>query len=68
MAGLFGIKQPSLPAPVPVVNEADTQNRINNALEARLQTGGSTADQVSASGGLMAPQAAPRQPTLTGLN
>lgn len=63
MSGLFG--GPSPPKPLPVVNPADTANRINAGLVRRLQAGGSNADQVSAQ---TAPTAAPRMPTLTGLN
>lgn len=62
MSGLFGTKQPT---PVPVVNPADTANRLNDALARRLQGGGSNADS---SGAAPAPTGAGRLPTLTGLN
>lgn len=63
MAGLFS--SPKQPTPVPVVNPADTANRLNDALARKLQAGGPNADQVSST---LAPTATPRQPTLTGLN
>jgi hypothetical protein len=56
-----GQKQPV----VPVVNPADTQNRINDALARRLQAGGSNADQTSSQ---TAPTGPGHLPTLTGLN
>lgn len=66
MAGLFA---PKPPAPIPVVNPADTQNRINNALGRMLQGGGTNADQTSVMGaGGVGAVGAARAPTLTGLN
>lgn len=63
MSGIFG---PKVPDPMPVVNPADTANRINSALARRLQSGGSNADTTSTD---TAPvQGAARLPTLTGLN
>jgi hypothetical protein len=62
MSGMFGAKQGS---PVPIVNPADTQNRLNDALARRLQGGGSNADLTSA---MPAATGAARLPTLTGLN
>lgn len=63
MAGLFG---PSVPKPIPVVNPADTANRLNSALANRLQAGGANADATSSSmGGNVG---GGRAPTLTGLN
>ncbi len=64
MSGLFG--SPKVPAPVPVVNPADTQNRLNNALARQLASGGSNADQTSSN--TLAPVGGARAPTLTGLN
>ncbi|HEV2530945.1 hypothetical protein [Phenylobacterium sp.] len=63
MSGLFG--GPKVPSPLPVVNPADTANRLNSALARRLQAGGTNADNVSAE---TAPTAGARLPTLTGLN
>lgn len=62
MSSLFGGKPP---APLPVVNPADTQNRLNSALTRRLQAGGTNADQVS---NTVAPTGQARMPTLTGLS
>lgn len=62
MSGLFA---PKPPAPLPVVNPADTQNRINSALGRMLQSGGTNADNTSDA---TAPTGAPRAPSLTGLN
>jgi hypothetical protein len=62
MASLFG---PKIPAPLPVVNPADTQNRVNNALERQLQAGGTNADNTS--GNSVAAVGGARLPTLTGL-
>ncbi len=61
---LFG--GPKVPAPVPVVNPADTQNRLNDALARKLQGGGSNADQTS--GNVIAPVGAGPMGRLTGLN
>jgi hypothetical protein len=61
--GLFGAPKP--PAPVPVINTSDAQNRVNEGLVRRLQSGGSNADNTGAAA---AATGAPRQPTLTGLN
>lgn len=63
MSGLFGGAKP--PAPLPVVNPADTANRLNDALAKRLQGGGTNADNVS---NTVAPMPGSRMPTLTGLN
>lgn len=63
MAGLFG---PKVPPPVPVVNPADTANRINDALARKLAGGGTNADLTS--GNTMAPTGAAPQGRLTGLN
>lgn len=63
MAGLFGGPKP--PAPVPVINTTDASNRINNALAARLQAGGTNADSTSSGA---ASVGGGRLPTLTGLN
>ena len=63
MAGMFGVK---VPKPLPVVNPSDTANRINSAMAAKLQAGGSNADMTSQN--VMAPVGGGRQPTLTGLN
>jgi hypothetical protein len=64
MSGLFGPKpQPALP----VVNPADTQNRLNAALAQRLASGGTNAD-ATALPGVLAPTSIARAPTLTGLN
>ncbi len=63
MAGLFAPKPPS---PVPVVNPADTQNRLNDALSRQLQSGGTNADNTS--GSAMAAVGGARMPSLTGLN
>ncbi len=63
MSGLFG---PKIPAPVPVVNPADTQNRVNNQLARALQSGGTNADNTS--GSAVAAVGGARPPTLTGLN
>lgn len=62
MSGLFG---PGTPKPVPVVNPADTANRLNTALASKLANGGSNADQTS---NTLAPTGGGRAPTLTGLN
>lgn len=62
MSGLFGVKPP--PA-VPVVNTADTANRLNDALARRLQAGGTNADNTSTAA---APTGGAHLPTLTGLN
>jgi hypothetical protein len=64
MAGLFSPKQQPV---LPTVNPADTQNRMNQALAARLQAGGTNADQTTLPG-VLAPTTAGRVPTLTGLN
>lgn len=63
MAGIFG---PKVPAPLPVVNPADTQNRVNSELGRQLQSGGTNADNTSAPGTVAAVGGA-RMPTLTGL-
>lgn len=63
MSGLFG--GPKQPSPVPVVNPADTANRLGDAMARRLQTGGSNADN---SGAGPAPVGGGKMPTLTGLN
>lgn len=63
MSGLFGGPKP--PSPVPVVNPADTANRMNSALARRLQAGGSNADNTGAAA---APTGAGPKPILTGLN
>jgi hypothetical protein len=62
MSGLFG--GPKVPSPLPVVNPADAQNRVNDALLRRLASGGTNADNVA---NTVAPTAAPHAPTLTGL-
>lgn len=62
MSGLFG---PKPPKPLPVVNPADNENRLNDALARRLAAGGSNADTVS---NTVAPTGGGRLPTLTGLN
>lgn len=64
MSGLFGA--PKVPAPLPVVNPADTQNRLNDALTRELQNGGSNADNTSPN--TFAPTAGPHLSRLTGLN
>lgn len=64
MANLF--RAPHAPAPIPVVNPADTQNRLNSALAQRLASGGSNADQTSSN--TFAPVGGARAPMLTGLN
>lgn len=56
---------PKVPGPVPVINTTDAQNQVNGALVRRLQAGGSNADNTGAPA---AATAAPRAPTLTGLN
>lgn len=63
MSGLFG--SPKTPPLVPVVNPADTQNRLNNAMARSLASGGSNADNTS--NNVMAPVGGARPPTLTGL-
>lgn len=63
MSSLFGGQK--APDPVPVVNPSDAANRAGAALARKLQAGGTNADTVS---NTVAPTAAPRQPTLTGLN
>ena len=65
MAGLF--EGPKPPSPVPVVNPADNQNRINSALANRLQAGGTNADTLAAPG-MGGAVGGGRMPTLTGLN
>jgi hypothetical protein len=68
MAGLFG---PKIPSPIPVVNPADTANRVNQALSRQLQSGGTNADNVTnggAGGGAAAAVGGARLPTLTGLS
>lgn len=65
MAGLFDA--PKLDQ-VAVPNPADTQNRLNDALTRRLQAGGTNADLAGQAPQMGAPQAAPRPPSLTGLN
>jgi hypothetical protein len=62
VSGLFN---PKVPAPLPVINPADTQNRINDALGRMLQAGGTNADTTSTA---TAPVGGARMPTLTGLN
>ena len=64
MSGLFG--SPKVPPPVPVVNPADTQNRMNNAMARALAAGGTNANNTS--NNALAPVGAARPPTLTGLN
>ena len=61
--GLFGAKPP---APVPIVNPADAQNRMNDALARKLAAGGTNADQTS--GNALAPVGASPMGRLTGLN
>lgn len=63
MAGLFS--RPKIPDPVPVVDPAQAANRVNTALVARLQAGGTNADST---GAMASTTSAPRAPTLTGLN
>ena len=62
MAGLFG---PKPPTPLPVVNPADTANRLNSGMVRMLQAGGTNADSTNMGG---AAPTAPRVPMLTGLN
>jgi hypothetical protein len=62
MAGLFG--GPKIPAPVPVVNPADSQNRLNDQLAAKLSQGGTNADVI---GNQVAPMPMSRPATLTGI-
>lgn len=65
MAFLFG---PKVPAPLPVVNPADTQNRVNNAMTRQLQSGGTNADNTSSPGAAaMSAVGGGRMSTLTGL-
>lgn len=64
MSGLF--RSPSTPNALPPPNMADTQNRLNNALAAKLAAGGTNADNTS--NNQLAPTGGARQPTLTGLN
>ncbi len=61
MTGLFS----GPPKPLPVVNPGDVQNRLNDALARRLQSGGTNADTVS---NTVAPTGGAVKPTLTGLN
>lgn len=63
MASLFG---PKVPAPLPVVNPADTANRVNDALGRQLQAGGTNANNTSAPGTIAAVGGG-RMSTLTGL-
>lgn len=63
MSALFS--GPKVPEPIPVVNPADTQNRLNNALARRLAGGGTNADTNNSTAAVVG---APRLPTLTGLN
>jgi hypothetical protein len=67
MAFLFG--GPKVPKPLPVVNPADTANRLNDAMARQLQAGGTNADATSGvgGGGAMAAVGGARLPTLTGL-
>lgn len=62
--GLLG--GPKSPRPVPVINPADTQNRMNDALARRLAAGGTNADQTS--GNVIAPVGAGVSARLTGMN
>lgn len=66
MAGLFG--SPKIPKPLPVINPADSQNRINDALVRQLASGGTNADNVAPGAGMGTASSAPRQAVLTGLN
>lgn len=61
MAGLFS---PKVPPPVPVVNQSDMQNRMNDAMARQLAAGGVTADNTGAPAASTGPG---RLPTLTGL-
>ena len=64
MSSLFG--GPPVPKAVPVVNPADTQNRVNDALAAKLAQGGTNSTLVSPFGS--APTGGGKVPTLTGLS
>lgn len=63
MTNLF---RPKTPPAVPIVDPAQTQNRLNEGLANQLQAGGSNADNTS--GGIFAPVGGARSPTLTGSN
>lgn len=63
MSGLF---DPKPPAPIPTVNTSDAANRLNDALERRLQTGGTNAD--TAQGNQVAPMPMGRPSTLAGIS
>lgn len=65
MAGLFDKPKEQN---VPVPNPDQAANQLNDALTRRLQSGGVNADTLSPGGPLNAASAAPRAPSLTGLN
>ncbi len=66
MSGLFDSPKP--PAPTPVVDPAQTQNRVNDALAKKLAGGGSNSTSLASQWMSGSTTGGGRAPNLTGLN
>lgn len=62
MSGLFG--GPKIPSPLPVVNQSDIANRMNDAMSRKLSSGGTNSATVA---NQVAPTGGAHLATLTGL-